>query len=189
MPASAVSCPACKRSLTTAEWRTETGCECPRCLTHFEVIPFTALHQASAPPKPQDAVLAEDSTCFFHVTNQAEKVCDSCGRFVCAVCAIPHGSSFFCPKCIGGADTSDKAPARRLMYSGLALGLALLPLLFWPITIITSLATLVLVVIGWRKPASLVHGRRPWRFVLAGVIAGAQLVGWTLLGLELVGGS
>jgi hypothetical protein len=123
----------------------------------------------------------EDATCFFHATNQADAVCEGCGRFLCEVCAVDFGGSTLCPACIA---TKKANPARaagsRWMFDGIALLFALLPMLMiWP-TLLTAPAVLALVVYGWGKPNSVLPRVR-WRFVLAGLVALAQIAGWTLV--------
>ena len=184
--AAAVHCPGCKRVVDESNWRGDQGCRCGHCQADYEVVAFPAFRARRSPPKPQAVRVADDSTCFFHQTNQAEKVCDGCGRFLCTVCSIPVGSRTVCPKCLEARDTNDQAPARRVVYSSVAVSLALVPLLFWPLTLLTSPAALGVIVVGWNKPGSLVHGRKRWRFIVAGVIAGLQVAGWSWLFVTLI---
>jgi hypothetical protein len=177
--APALSCPECKRGAGRAlTWHDETSGSCMHCLTDFEVAAFPALTRERAAAKPQAVVVSDDATCFFHAQNQADKVCDACGRFVCAVCAVPFTGGVFCPTCVSAQRNKETGIPNRLLLSSIALGLAVLPILFWPFTIFTAPAALGTVVYGWRKPGSLVHGRGYTKFVLAALIALAQLVGW-----------
>jgi hypothetical protein len=129
--------------------------------------------------KPQMAVLAEDSTCFFHAQNQAEKVCEGCGRFLCSVCAVPFGGGLLCPACIAAQKTKSTASIpSRMLFDSIVLSLSLAPLLVWPFTILTAPLALILMIYGWNKPASLVQGRRRWKLVVGGVIALIELGVW-----------
>ena len=178
---SVLACPSCRRTRDALVWQDEAHADCRYCQADFEVVPFPALHRTRAVAKPQAAAVADDSTCFFHATNQAEQVCDGCGRFLCTVCAIPNGGSSLCHACMAGQRQKETAvPSRTVLGTG-ALALAVLPMLIWFATLVTAPIVLGLVVVGWRKPGSLVHGRQRWKFVLAGLIACAQLVGWIYL--------
>jgi hypothetical protein len=134
---------------------------------------------------PRAISVAEDSTCFFHVSNQAEKICEGCGRFLCAVCAVPFGGRTLCPTCIaaGKKDGSTALPERALP-GGIAMAFALGPILIWPVTLLTAPIALGMVITGWKKNGSLV---RPGRKMLiaAGVLALLQIVGWAVLGFNL----
>ena len=60
--------------------------------------------------------------------------------------------------------------------------LAIVSLLFWPLTLVTAPATLFLAFRFWKAPGSLVNPSR-WRLVLAVAIAIAQLAGWIILAI------
>ena len=65
----------------------------------------------------------------------------------------------------------------RVLYDGLALAVAVLPLLMWFLTCITAPIALGIVIVGWRKPGSLVQGSRT-KLVIAGVIALIEIGAW-----------
>jgi hypothetical protein len=68
---------------------------------------------------------------------------------------------------------------RRTLYDTMALALALLPMLFiWP-TLVTAPLTLFTVIRYWKAPSSIVQ-RTKLRFVLAGLLATAQMVAWAI---------
>lgn len=58
-----------------------------------------------------------ESTCFFHPLKAAENACSACGRFVCALCALPWDGAIRCPDCLSSpaakADASDLKLSRR----------------------------------------------------------------------------
>ena len=64
-----------------------------------------------------------------------------------------------------------------ILVSGLALTLALVPLLLWPFTLITAPAALFVAIRFWRAPGSVVQ-RTKIRLILALFLALAQIVGW-----------
>jgi hypothetical protein len=132
-------------------------------------------------------VLSAESVCFFHAENRAEAICDGCGRLLCPVCAVPFAGQKLCPTCIAtGKATGAPAMIRdRMLWDGTAFALALVPILVWPFTLITAPAALGVVIYGWNKPGSLVRGPSRWRFIVAGILALAQIGGWATLGAML----
>ena len=184
----ALSCPKCQRKLDASSWQGEAIGACNHCLTGFEFLAFPALTARSVAVVPSAAVPTEDAVCFFHAENKAEVVCESCGRFLCAVCAIDFAGQKLCPSCIA---TKKAKPIQedksRVLFGGVALALAGLPLLMWPITAVTAPVALGYVIYGWRRPRSLVTPSRV-RLVIAGLFAVLQIVGWLLfLGYLLFG--
>lgn len=183
---SALPCPSCKRSYEALDWIDANHCRCLKCQEDFDFFPFPALVATKEVVKPQAVAVAEDSTCFFHVENQAEKVCDSCGRFLCVVCAVPFGGKTLCPNCIANSKKEDAGlVGSRTIPGGAALMLALLPMVLWPVTLLTAPAALYLAITGWKKPQSLVKPGR-WKLIVAGLIALMQTGGWIFLGIALL---
>jgi len=176
----ALPCPKCKRVLESYSWRDASSGICRRCDAEFEFVPFPALTATRAISAPQAAELAADSVCFFHAENRAETVCEACGRMLCPVCTVSFAGQKLCPVCIAATKTSDVAPTvrDRTLYDGTALGLALFPLLMWPVTLITAPVALGFVIYGWKKPGSLVRGRSLVRLILAGLFATLEIGGW-----------
>ena len=179
----ALPCPKCKRTLDSYSWRDANSGSCRRCETEFEFIPFPALTASRTKIAPQTAELAADSVCFFYAENRAEVICEGCGRLLCPVCVISFTGQKLCPACISAAKKSDAVTVvrERILFESIALGLAVLPLLMWPVTLITAPAALGFVFYGWKKPASLVRGRSRTRFVVAALFALVQIGGWVAL--------
>ena len=182
--APALSCPRCRQPLGAALDADEHEGHCPRCSTEFEFVTFPALTAARPQVAPQAAVLAADSVCFFHAENRAEAVCDGCGRLLCPVCAVPFAGQKLCPTCIAAGRTAESAVLvrDRVLWDGIALVLAVFPLLLWPLTCVTAPAALGLVIYGWKKPCSLVRGPSRARFIIAGLFAVLEIAGWVILG-------
>jgi hypothetical protein len=181
----ALPCPACKRSYHSMDWIDANRCRCLKCQDDFEFFPFPALTAAAEVARPQAVAVEEDSTCFFHAENQAEKVCDDCGRFLCAVCAVPFAGKMVCASCIAKARDADVGLiASRVIPGGRALMLAVVPVFVWPVTLLTAPVALYLAITGWKKPQSLVAPGR-WKLVIAGLIALVQLGAWGFLGVSL----
>ena len=134
---------------------------------------------------PKAVVLTENATCYHHAENQAEAICEGCGRFLCSVCAIRFAGRLLCPGCIQAATKTDvNAVGSRVLYEGIALALALLPILVWPTTLVTAPLALGTVIHAWKKPRSLVQGGST-KLVLAGVLALVEIAAWVILFLTL----
>lgn len=181
-------CPKCKRSFQALEWSDDGTGSCRYCYQDYECVSFAAQFANAAVAAPQAVAMEEESTCFFHAANQAEQVCDACGRFLCAVCSVPFGGRTLCPSCIaaGKKDGTTTMPERKLP-GGVALALALAPILMWPLTLLTAPVALWFAISGWNKPGSLVSPGRG-KLIVAGLIALIQCGLWAFLGIKLLVG-
>lgn len=177
----ALPCPHCRRVLEPISWHAANRGSCWHCRNDFAFVGFPQLNAQRRRPVPKAVLVAESATCFYHATNEAEAICEACGRFVCVVCAVDFGGRRVCPPCITITKAEDaQQVTRRTLFDGIALGLAVLPILFWPLTILTAPAALGCVIYGWRKPRSLVGGR-PTKFIVAGLLALLQVTGWVFI--------
>ncbi|MDO8544318.1 MAG: hypothetical protein Q7S40_28085 [Opitutaceae bacterium] len=179
-PGSALACPNCKRVLETHAWHDATAGTCRRCNTDFEFIAFPALTARAAHVAAQAAGLDGDSVCYFHAQNRAESICEECGRLLCPVCVIAFAGKKMCPTCVAATRASEAANVvgYRTLFDGIALTVAGLPLLIWPVTLVTAPVALGVVIYGWNKPGSLVRRRTRVRLVIAAVLALLQIAGW-----------
>jgi hypothetical protein len=151
---------------------------------------FPALYAGPRIGRPGEPLVeASEASCFFHVEKRATIACESCGRFLCALCDLELEGRHLCPNCLS-AGRKKGALANldhfRLSYSGIALLVALLPILaFWPMTVITAPASLLVLIVGWRKPPSLTGRRRIFTAILAAVLALVQIGAWIFWGGKL----
>jgi hypothetical protein len=179
---SAVSAPPCPRCKVPLDGIEEAGeGVCGDCATVFQYTLFPA-HRRTRPVARAVRSIEGDATCYFHAQNQAASVCDDCGRYLCAVCEVIEDQSRLCPPCIATRRKKVTQKADELVaYDSIALTLAVLPVVLWPITLVTAPATLGVVIFGWKKPRSLV---RPGagRFVLAVIVALIEIVVWAVFG-------
>ena len=182
MPGPALPCPRCQRVLGPESWIDATSGVCHWCKTEYEFLAFPGLTAKRAPVAPQAAVLAADSVCYFHAGNRAETICEGCGRLLCAVCTVPFAGHKLCPACIAATRKSGATAVTRsrVLLDGIALALAGLPLVVFPLTALTAPLALGLVVFGWNKPGSLVRGRGRVRFIIAGILALIEIAGWVI---------
>ena len=169
------NCPSCSKPLPEAALAPSSSC--PSCGDEFDFVAFPAAHAAPAVPHAR-AAMPEDSTCFFHSTNQAEFVCDGCGRFLCAVCAVPFAGRRLCSPCIA-KERKEKAElvsnrTRFEIVSCYFAFFAFLTAAIWPVSICLSAAGYGFLVVGIRKPKSVTGTSRAW-FIAAGIANTATL--------------
>lgn len=185
MPAE-LSCPQCHRALPDAALRQSDFQPCGHCQTPVRAVAYPALRHREVAAVGEAVLVEGESSCFFHPAKRAQSTCDQCGRFLCALCEVELAGRRLCPSCVAqGRDAGQLTvlETRRVRWDSLCLLLALLPLLMWPFTLLTAPAVLVLVALRWRAPASLVTPSK-WRFVVAGLVALAELGGWTAFGVS-----
>jgi hypothetical protein len=173
-----LACPKCRRTVPEVYWQGVDVARCPACESEFEQIRFPAL-AASRRIDRASALGAGEANCYFHSENRAEAACDGCGRYVCAVCRVAVADKHYCPSCLETRSDRRKLPENhRLLYDRIALVLAGLPLIVWPITLLTAPAALAMCFYGWKKPGSLLSKWPRVRFVIAGVLASIQIAAW-----------
>lgn len=174
-------CTRCSEPLDPAAFTTEAFAPCRSCGAPLRVQVFPALYRAaSAPAAEARNAAASESACFFHPRKKAVTVCQGCGRFVCALCDIDIDGRSLCPACIEAGRSEgrmERLENHRNLYDAIALYVALLPILFFPVTLVTAPMAIYLVIRHWSSPGSLVPRTRI-RFVAAALIALAQLTGW-----------
>jgi hypothetical protein len=176
-----LACPKCRRSVPEVYWQGVDVVRCPACESEFEQVRFPAL-AAARPVALAAALAAGEANCYFHGQNRAEAACEGCGRYVCTVCHVSFAGRHLCPSCLEARDDRRKLPENhRVLYEHIALLLAVLPLIMWPLTLLTAPAALAMSIYGWKKPGSLLPRNRRLRLVIAGLFAVIEIAGWLLL--------
>jgi hypothetical protein len=130
-----------------------------------------------------EAALTGEAACYDHPGKRAVAACQQCGRFVCQLCSVEMGGVICCPSCVAagaGQAQAANADSQRTLYDSIALTMPLISFLFWPLTVATALAAIVISISKWKQPLSLVRRSR-WRFVGAIVVSLTMLAGWILL--------
>lgn len=179
-----LSCPKCKAEQPLASLQSQKPITCHQCGSQLMAQLFPAL-LAQEEVARADALMEEDeASCFYHPQKKAVTACDFCGRFVCALCDLDLGHQHLCPTCHARGKEANKVVdliEGHKMYDSICLSLAVLPLFFWPATILTAPTAIYYAVRHYRKPLSLVPRWR-WRYYVGGLLGLAQLGGWASLG-------
>jgi len=179
-----LACPHCTAPLPGALEELNRLPHCLQCGAGLEAHVFPALFRQVQTGAHPAAIVAEDEAgCFYHPQKRAVAPCDGCGRFLCALCDIELSGGHLCPACLDAGKKKGRLSSlenRRTLYDSAALMLALIPMLLWPLTLITAPAVLFLVFFRWKAPGGIV-ARSKIRFVLAMTIALVQLAGWGIV--------
>jgi hypothetical protein len=164
--------------------------QCTLCAATNRPRIYPAALSAQSAARPESAQEGE-AACYDHPGKRAVAACSQCGRFVCQLCEVKFGAEVWCPSCVaagaGKARVANEATGRSL-YDSTALILPLASLALWPFTIVTAPVALVLSILRWRQPLSLVRRNR-WRFVAAMLISGVEIAGWCWLIFYIVSGA
>jgi hypothetical protein len=181
---SRVQCPKCHSWLSEELFNRPDTSPCPACSVPLQVEIFPALFRNINPGGSGEAIMVEgESSCFYHPQKKAVLPCDSCGRFLCALCDCELNAQHFCPACLEAGKTKGKIKSldhKRTLYDSIALSLAVYPMLIFYFTVITAPMTLFVAIRYWKSPPSLVH-RSKIRFVVAIIVALLQVVGWVIV--------
>jgi hypothetical protein len=146
-----------------------------------QVEVFPALLAPPAIGNAGETLLVEgESSCFYHPAKRAAAACESCGRFLCALCDVDLNGQHLCPACLQTGKRKGRLKQlenRRMLYDSLACTLAFAPMLIFYFTIITAPATIYVVIRYWNAQPSIV-GRTKWRMVVALIAALLQIAAW-----------
>lgn len=162
---------------------------CPHCNSRLRISTFPALFaDKHIHENIQTPIIENAAACYYHPTRQAVVPCGSCGRYLCQLCEIEMGQETICPNCMDKAAQSEEVEElvdSRTLYDSIALALAIFPILFTIVTIITAPITLYITIRHWKAPLSILP-RSKVRFVLAFLIAVIQIVFWSAILFALI---
>jgi hypothetical protein len=142
---------------------------------------FPAFYRGLRPGKEGETLIDDQASCFYHPQKKAVLACDYCGRFLCALCDVELSGKHLCPACLETGKKKGRIvnlDRHRVLYDGVALRLALLPMITVWLTIVTAPIAIYLSIRHWNSPRSVVRGTRV-RFILSVVISGLQILAWT----------
>ncbi|HMJ89600.1 MAG TPA: B-box zinc finger protein [Candidatus Acidoferrum sp.] len=178
---SVLVCTKCFTPLSSSVVNLAEPIPCPGCQSPLRAEVFPAFFRDTQRGSAGELALQEgQATCFYHPQKTAHVPCDACGRFICALCDVELHGEHLCPSCVEAGRRKGKIvtlESKRTLHDSIALSLAILPYLAWPITIATAPATIIYSIVAWKKPGSLA-GRSKVRFIIAIIIAALTIIGW-----------
>lgn len=184
-----INCTKCKSLLPYQIYNTFDLANCTFCGVPVRVDVFPALfNQYTAGQSGEKILLDTEASCFFHPHKRAVTPCTICGRFLCALCEIEFNGQHVCSACLETGKKKHKIKnieTHRLLYDNIALALAIIPLIFWFVTIITAPMSLYIAIRHWKSPSSIIP-RTKIRFIIAIFLSGLQTAGWSFLFITLL---
>jgi hypothetical protein len=188
MPGPALACPNCQAPWPDDPAVANALTACPDCQREVTVAVFPSLHRKLTQGQAGEIILVEgEAACFYHHEKRAVHPCDSCGRFLCALCCIAVNQTKVCPSCFETNQKKGTLPGvsgRRTLYDSAALSLALVPPLLTCgfAAALSAPAAIIVAIYGWKRTTSVVP-RSHLRAVLALVLGIAEIA---LLGVAAV---
>jgi hypothetical protein len=177
-----VACTNCKASLP-ADLLDGAFHMCPRCESWLQVHLFPAFTRGTPVVLTEPALIEGQSSCFYHPHKTAVVACESCGRFLCALCDVEIGGIHRCPPCLESGRRKQQLQTletEHTRYDRIALALTTIGLLFWPITLFTAPAALYMVIRYWNRRSKILPAS-PVISLIAGLLALAEIGGWSFL--------
>ena len=127
-----LACPRCSTPLSPSDLGSGDFEDCHGCHTPTRTEVFPALLRPARRGALPEAIVTEgEAGCFFHPDRRVAGHCAGCGRFVCALCDVELNGRHLCPRCVESgqrAGTLAELEGRRILYDGVALILAAVPL-------------------------------------------------------------
>lgn len=177
-------CAVCNSPLHPPSLESREPFPCRGCGRLVQLEVFPAFFRPGGPGRDGELIVSEEeASCFYHANKRAVRTCDACGRFLCALCDCDLGSEHLCPGCIETGKKKGKLSKlehSRVLYDSIALALAVLPVVLFPLiyfTVITAPMALFLAIRHWNTPTSIVR-RTKARHVLAIAFSAAEIAGW-----------
>ncbi len=179
-----VPCNSCGMPLPEWELAAGEASTCPDCGTGHQIKIFPAALRVTA-STPSESAAEGEATCFDHPGSRAIASCGQCGRFVCPLCVVELRGNSYCPSCVAAGLSKVQGrdlPLSRVAYDTIALAVAVGPLLFFPITLLTGPIAVYIALRYWKRPLPLMHRNR-WRFVAAMVLGVLEVggLGWLIV--------
>jgi len=176
-----ISCTQCHAPILPGYYNTSKLISCPSCHVPITIDVFPAFYRGFRPGKEGETLIDDQASCFYHPQKRAVIPCDHCGRFLCALCDVEFGGRHLCPACLEAGKKKGRIvnlDRHRVLYDGVALRVALFPMITVWFTILTAPIAIYLSIRHWNSPMSVIR-RSKVRFILAIVVSGLQILAWT----------
>jgi hypothetical protein len=194
MSSSEILCPGCCTPLPRAHFNTGNFERCPTCQAEVQAEVFAAAFRSIGPGQTGERILVEgESSCFYHEQKKAVVPCDACGRFLCALCDVDLNGKHVCPQCLDTGlqkGSLQELETRRAVWDSAALFVAMMPIVvfpFWFMTVITAPIAVLLGVLAYFKPNSILGFSR-FKAMAAIVVGVLQMTLWGLMFMGLLEG-
>jgi hypothetical protein len=179
-----LQCGGCGAEVMQSVWNLPAPVPCLQCGRAVQALVFLAAWRPAAAAAPERIAAPGEANCYEHEANRAVAACDSCGRFVCALCELPIGSLRVCPACFQSGKAQPVAQSkvhRHVHHDSIALALSTLPLLFCWVAIFTTPYAVFHALWHWRDRSPVVP-RGKWRLWLTLLSASIQfaLLAWAI---------
>ncbi len=149
------------------------------CWADNHIRPFPALLEPEA--KVADEIVGPNgqvSTCFAHPDRAASSVCSVCGRFACSLCSVVDSGRSLCLDCFAATQEKGNTRRRIVRWDSIAISLAVLPLLMWPLTCLTAPAAIFVALTHWKPQHYGFQTRSLIKLIAALLVASAQIAFW-----------
>src|SRR5689334_14822914 len=90
---------------------------CPTCQVWFRVHLFPAFATEASTPAAEPLLIEGESSCYYHPQKKAVLGCESCGRFLCALCDIEIGGVHRCPRCLEAGKRKQELDALEMQHT------------------------------------------------------------------------
>ncbi|MGA1865505.1 MAG: hypothetical protein ACMUHX_10625 [bacterium] len=179
-----IRCPRCLAALTNDFFTDPSGSICRNCGLIITGRLFPRFFNNNTEEKSSTEASSDyESSCFFHQKKLAVSHCSECGRFLCALCELNIEDRILCPICLEKLDQEKRLKTftnQITFWDSITVSMAILPLLLWPLTIITAPLTLIYIWRHFKDNNNHIIPRKRWRFYIAGLFAGIELTGWAI---------
>jgi hypothetical protein len=187
-----INCPKCGHALNEDALNASSLTKCNTCGVELRAEVFPAIERQRDTGIVNEAVTTgSEAGCFYHPDKKALTHCAMCGRFLCALCDLEINDQHLCAACLAigqKRNTIVNLENHRILYDKIALFLAVVPftVVLWFFSILTTPATIFVVIRYWKTPGSIMSDSK-LRFVLAFMFAGIQMFGWVAFIISLSG--
>jgi len=173
-----IQCPRC-RHLYDPQVYQQTEVVCQKCRAKTELHVFPAFFEGTTRGEFAEPVQESDeAACFFHPAKQASVSCHGCGRLVCQACNTAAASdAAMCAACFNREVEQGQYPRNVLNPGSAALLLAVVPFLFFWISLVTAPMAFYLSLAGWRKAGQVRTAGRA-RLIIALILSLGQMLIW-----------
>ncbi|MEO7298832.1 MAG: hypothetical protein ABI042_09680, partial [Verrucomicrobiota bacterium] len=100
MPNAILTCTKCSVPVSAELYNLPRLTPCPACAAPLLINVFPAFVRTTTSVMAESLLIQGESGCFYHPEKKAVLPCDSCGRFLCALCDVDFNGQHVCPTCL-----------------------------------------------------------------------------------------